>query len=355
MHCAMKRNQMTLRLLMMLFLGLIYWGCESVKPIQGVEVIPLLEKDLSIRAIEVVNKDQIWFAANKGTVGVYNGKEFSQIVLHHKDRLLHFRAIAHNGVDAFALTIDNPALLYRLTFDGNQITSAKLVYQEHGDGVFYDAIGFWNEDEGIAVGDPTDGCLSLIVTRDGGNNWTKLDCDQLPQTHEGEALFAASNGSMSLKQGMTYIATGGTKARVFESEDKGRTWQVHQTPLMQGQSMRGIFSMDQHNRDELVIYGGDWSNQANNSNNKAYSNDGGMTWQLISPGQGPGYRSSVRFIPGSQARGLIAAGSRGLSVSHNQGDKWTQISDTAIYTLRFLNDTVAYAGGPGYFLQLNFY
>ena len=106
---------------------------------------------MSIRAIEVVNKDQIWFAANKGTIGVYNGSEFSQIILHHKDRLLHFRSIAHNGVDAFALTIDNPALLYRLTYDENEITSAKLVYQEYGEGVFYDAIGFWNEEKALPL------------------------------------------------------------------------------------------------------------------------------------------------------------------------------------------------------------
>ena len=344
-------NPFRLGLLMCLFL----WSCQSEKSISGVKVIPLLEGDLSIRAVEVVDTNEIWFAANKGTVGVYNGKEISEIALHYKDSLMHFRAIAHNGTHAFALTIDNPAHLYQLTFDGNQISSARLVYGEEGPGVFYDAIGFWNEKEGIAVGDPINGCLSVITTHDGGNNWVKTDCANLPSVVEGEALFAASNGSLALKNDQTYVATGGIQARVFSSPDKGETWTVYNTPLTQGSAMSGIFSMDQYNRDQLVIYGGDWANQDNNTNNKAFSRDGGQSWELMSPKAGPGYRSSVRFIPGTSGKGLIAVGSKGIAVSHNQGDNWHQISDASIYTLRFVSDSVAYAGGAGKFVRLNFY
>ena len=338
-----------------LFMSVFLWSCQPHKTISGVEVISLWEGDLSIRAVEVVDADEIWFAANKGTVGVYNGKQISEIALRYKDSLLHFRAIAHNGTHAFALSIDNPAHLYQLTYDGNQISSARLVYREEGPGVFYDAIGFWNEKEGIAVGDPINGCLSVIITRDGGNNWVKTDCKNLPQVAEGEALFAASNGSLALKNDQTYVATGGIKARVFKSPDKGVTWTVFDTPLTQGSAMSGIFSMDQYDRDELVIYGGDWADQDSNTNNKAFSRDGGRSWELMSPSAGPGYRSCVRFIPGTHGKGLIAAGSKGISVSHNKGEHWHQISDASIYTLRFVSDSVAYAGGAGKFVRLNFY
>jgi photosystem II stability/assembly factor-like uncharacterized protein len=32
---------------------------------------------------------------------------------------------------------------------------------------------FWNNKEGIAMGDPIADFLSIIVTRDGGNTWNK--------------------------------------------------------------------------------------------------------------------------------------------------------------------------------------
>ena len=49
---------------------------------------------------------------------------------------------------------------------------------------------FCNDQEGIAIGDPTDSCMSIIITRDGGETWTKLSCDDLPKAKEGEAAFA---------------------------------------------------------------------------------------------------------------------------------------------------------------------
>ena len=35
---------------------------------------------------------------------------------------------------------------------------------------------FWNEKEGLVVGDYMDGCISILITRDGGESWKKLDC-----------------------------------------------------------------------------------------------------------------------------------------------------------------------------------
>ncbi|MBL6607226.1 MAG: oxidoreductase [Flavobacteriaceae bacterium] len=342
----------TLNLLMLTFI--ITVSCDTPRYFEGVRVTPLLEDEISIRAVEVVHDKEVWFAANKGRIGVYNGQEVSQIVLHHNDSLLHFRSIAHNGTHAFALTIDRPALLYRLSFDGHQIVSADLVYTEDTPGVFYDAIDFWNPNEGIAVGDPTDGCLSVLITRDAGTTWEKLPCHQLPPSIEGEALFAASNGSIAVQGDQALIGTGGAAARVFKTTDKGKTWSVAQTPITQGSAMQGIFSIASYDENTAVIYGGDWANPENNRDNKARSKDAGRSWQLLSPGAGPGYRSCVRFVPGTHGRTLVAAGSKGISASYDRGKTWNQLSDISLYTLRFVNDSVAYAGGAGKFLRLTF-
>jgi hypothetical protein len=45
--------------------------------------------------------------------------------------------------------------------------------------------------------------------------------DKLPRTANGEAAFAASNTNIVIKGNNTWIVSGGMKARVFYSADKG--------------------------------------------------------------------------------------------------------------------------------------
>ena len=86
---------------------------------------------------------------------------------HLKDSVLNpnFRSLALNDKDLFALTISDPAILFK---------NGKVVYKESHPNVFYDSIEFWNNLEGIAVGDFTENCISIIITRDGGETWNKL-------------------------------------------------------------------------------------------------------------------------------------------------------------------------------------
>jgi photosystem II stability/assembly factor-like uncharacterized protein len=77
---------------------------------------------------------------------------------------------------------------------------------------------FWNDKEGIAIGDPTEDTFSIIVTRDGGETWTKLLSDKLPTNASGEAAFAASNTNIVIK-GDTWLVSGGKK-HVFYSQIK---------------------------------------------------------------------------------------------------------------------------------------
>ena len=72
------------------------------------------------------------------------------------------------------MTVANPALLYKVSKKDFKTT---LVYQENHEKVFYDSMQFWNNKEGIAMGDPINECLSIIITRDGGNTWNKINCE----------------------------------------------------------------------------------------------------------------------------------------------------------------------------------
>ena len=103
-----------------------------------------------------------------------------------------------------------------------------------------------------------------------------------------------------------------------------------------------------------MIFGGDWENKDFNEGNKAITRDGGKTWSLLSNGEGPGYRSSVRYVPGSKGKGIVAVGSPGISFSSNGGEEWKELSSEGFYALEFVNDTVAFASGRNRIARLIF-
>lgn len=330
-------------------------GCQQDRPtFTEVAVEEVFRDSLSIRAIEAVGTDTVWFAANNGRVGLLQNGQPKLATIRYEDSLLSFRSMAVLDDAVFVLSIGNPGVLYRIGYDGVEASSIEEVYTEHGPKVFYDAMAFWDQHEGIAMGDPVDNCLSILLTRDGGRSWAKLPCDRLPEVETGEAAFAASNTNIALAGDHVWIVSGGKKARVFHSADRGKTWEVQTTPMLQGGSMTGIYTVDFYDENLGVIFGGDWENKDFNEGNKAITTDGGKTWNLISNGSGPGYRSCVKFVPGSEGEELVAVGSPGISYSPDRGESWVELSEEGFYAISFVNDTLAYASGWGRISRLVF-
>jgi len=323
------------------------------KNYNSVETKVILEDDsLSVRAIEVIGQN-LAFAGNNGKYGLYNSGTNSWKTNTQKfDTIVpEYRAVASTSNDFFMLSVGTPALLYKTGNSGKM----ELVYKEEHEKVFYDAMAFWNDNEGIAMGDPTEGCISIILTRNGGKSWTKIDCENLPEAAEGEAAFAASNSNIAIYGDKTWILTGGMKSRILFSPNKGKSWELFETPLLQGESTTGGYSVDFYDDQTGIIIGGDYTNAEGNNGNKAVTNDGGRTWKLVANGKAPGYKSSVRYVPNSNANEILATGFTGIHYSKDGGESWEKLSNEEFYTLRFLNDTLAYAAGKGRIAKLIFH
>lgn len=316
-----------------------------------VEINTILEDStLSIRAIEILDTESIAFAANNNTYGLYNVTSDAWLISKiEQDSLdIQFRAIANNSEDFFMISVGNPALLYKTSDNGTMA----LVYREDHDKVFYDSMKFWNRQEGIAIGDTTDDCLSILITRDGGNTWEKLPCETLPQGKENEGAFAASNTNIDIVGSNTWVAT--TAGRVYYSPDKGVSWEVFDTPIVKEKEAEGIYSIDFYDAIHGFAIGGDYTKPADSSANKIRTTDGGKSWELVAKNQSPGYRSCVQYVPNGGGEEIMAIGFKGIDYSNDSGNTWKHLTDEGFYTIRFLNDSVAYAAGSGRISKLTF-
>lgn len=292
----------------------------------------------SIRAIKVLNNSTVAFAGSNGKYGFVQKNGTIKVNSIKTDTVVpHFRAIETINNKLFLLNVGNPALLYKMEND-----SLTIVYKEFNEAVFYDSMRFFDAFNGIAMGDPTEDCLSVIITNNGGNSWKKTPCNALPKTEKGEAAFAASNTNIATYNSHVWIATGGTKARILHSSNMGKTWELFETPIVQGKSTTGIYSIAFYNENQGIICGGDYTDKFGNYANKAVTFNGGKTWEPVAENLPPKYVSCVQYIPNTEGNELIAVSTNGIFFSNNKGRSWQKISEEGFYAIRFINENEAW-------------
>ncbi len=321
---------------------------KEVKTLTRADVTLQLETvsndSISVRALDY-GDGEYWFSGSNGKYGridaATNTVANSRITL-NEDEKIEFRSIAVTPQYTYILTAGNPALIYKITQANDQV---KLVYTEFEERVFYDSMKFWNDQEGIAFGDATEDCLSVIKTFDGGDTWAKCKCTYLPEFIKDEAAFAASNSNIAIYEDNVWLATGGAAARILHSPDRGSTWKEYSTPMIAGSEMTGIYAIDFIDAQHGVMIGGDWNNKEDNMYNKAITRDGGKSWKLMDNGKGPGYSSDIIFVPETDGKEILAVGSQGIWWSGTQGDSWKKLSNEGFYTVKMINKTQGYLAG----------
>ena len=330
----------------LLFVILI--GCEQRNSETHLIQDPVFEEfhfESSIRAIELGNDGSCWFSGSNGLVGrtFDNGKTWHTDTLIHNGTKPEFRSLAITDSAVFVLSVGSPALLYRTKDQGK---TWELVYTEDHPDCFYNSMKFLDDHHGIAVGDPIENHLSILITKTGGATWLKIPGRMLPETETGEAGFAASNSCIAFSGNYIWIVTGGQRARVLRSPNRGQSWEFLNTPIQEGEQMTGIFSVDFYNESTGIIWGGNWNEMTDNQNCKAITHDGGVSWKVLNAEGSPGYRSCVQFLPGSKGEAIIAAGIPGLTYSRNGGKSWDILSDSSYYAIRVSKkENVAWLSG----------
>ncbi|MGA9237532.1 WD40/YVTN/BNR-like repeat-containing protein [Robiginitalea sp.] len=339
------------RVILIIFIG-AFWGCSGPSeplPFQEVAIQEVYTDSVSIRALEVM-PGSVGFAGSDGLFGsmdLQNLKVRTQRMA-YLEIFPEFRAVAHTSTDFFMLSAGDPALLYKTGDSGTM----ELVYQESGPGVFYDAMAFWDDANGIAIGDAMGGCLSILISRDGGKHWSKIPCNRLPEALPGEGAFAASDTNIAIWGDFCWVASN--KGRIYFSADKGETWKVRQSPVTSATDSFGLYSLAFYDAETGYAAGGDYTNPKGNLSNKISTSDGGKTWMLRAQGETPGYLSCVQFVPGRGGRELVGVSFNGIYYSKDSGQTWNLLDPEGFYSIRFTSDSVAVASGKGRIAKLRF-
>lgn len=302
------------------------------------------------RGLVAVSSSIVWASGTHGRIAhTTNGGSTWTIDSLPEASALDFRAIAPRSARQAWVVSAGPAengqaQIFRTT-DG---THWEKQFSTQQKGVFIDAIAFWDDSHGIAMSDPVDAKLFILVTDDGGRHWNQVPTDAAPPVLPGEGAFAAS-GTCLIVQGASnaWIGTGGAaRARVFRSIDRGRTWQVADTPLHAGNAASGVFSLAFSDERNGVAVGGEYSKPKAPFDNVAITSDGGATWRRALGPLPQGYMSSVAFVPGSRGRDLVAVGLAGTARSRDAGESWTMVDTVPYNSITFAPNGDGWAAGP---------
>jgi len=136
------------------------------------QTVTLLTKGTktSLRGLSVVNDNVIWVSGSGGMVG----KSTDGGLIWKWNTVKGFEKTEFRDIEAFdssvaiIIAIDSPAYILKTTDGG---TSWKKVFENHDKGMFLDAMDFYDNKNGIVVGDPIDGHFFVATTKNGGDTW----------------------------------------------------------------------------------------------------------------------------------------------------------------------------------------
>jgi photosystem II stability/assembly factor-like uncharacterized protein len=206
--------------------------------------------------------------------------------------------------------------LYKTTNGGTTWAKQGTAY---GSASFADAMGFFDANNGFAIGDPNGGYFEIYTTSDGGATWSaRIPTGNIPTPLSGEYGIT---GDYSI-YGPNDAWFGTNKGRVFHSSDKGVHWTAKLLPFGTSQTVQPEF-VDALNgiayRSFLNVGIGDSLN---------VTSDGGTTWQGLAVA-GTFYARYITHIPGTSTyvgSAGLAGTDQGICFSYDGGHNWWVIS-----------------------------
>jgi subtilisin family serine protease len=209
---------------------------------------------------------------------------------------------------------------------------------------FLNIVHFYNDLEGYCMGDPVSSEFEIYTTSDGGATWTAVPAANIPNAISGEMGWT---GVYDAFGNVSWFGTN--KGRIFKTTDKGLNWTVLTPGLTDVQKIS--FNNENNGIAQQIVY--NTGTGAITTLTMKSTNDGGTTWNTVTPGVGMG-KSDICAVPNLPGK-YYSVGTDGLasgsahynsSYSLDYGTSWT-IVDTAVQyvSVEFMDDFTGWAGG----------
>jgi photosystem II stability/assembly factor-like uncharacterized protein len=256
---------------------LAFFACAESQEPSLIEKFSL-STEAGFRGISAVSDDICWFSGAEGQV--YRVEATNNQIINCSPTGFSesdFRDIhAFSASKAIILSAGLPAVIL-LTEDGGE--SWREVYRNETEGIFFDALDFWDDQRGLAFSDAIGQALPIIETKDGGKTWQSINPALIPPSHLNQGGFAASGTSLkTYGDGHAIIGLGGKEATIYKTQDYGKTWYRQFAPIDQGADSKGIFSLAFIDAKRIIAVGGDYQGDSLSKDCISLSENGGFSW-----------------------------------------------------------------------------
>jgi len=206
----------------------------------------------------------------------------------------------------------------------------------YGSSSFANVLYFFNDNDGLAQGDPVGGYYELYTTTDGGETWTRVPQANIPAPTTGE--YGITGNYCAFGDNIWY---GTNQGRVFYSTDKGFNWDVALTSFGATQTVAPEFA-DAMNGIAYRSY-----LNMGIEPELSVTSDGGATWTSLFV-SGNMYARYFEYIPGTTNTYVGSSsepGFNGISYSYDGGTTWSPISEGYDFSASaWLDDETGWAG-----------
>jgi len=205
------------------------------------------------------------------------------------------------------------------------------------------AVHFWDANDGVAFGatcaDSNNDQIAIYYTEDGGDTWTEVSGNAMPDQLPGESMCLASGEGFYDVVGDTVWFTT-YQGRIFKSTDRGKTWEAYTVVPEDLNFLLVSLAF----KDEMNGVAGIYPNAV------SLTTDGGVSWSAINTMPFFYEVGQMEYIPGTSGSYMAGTGyldndSR-LCVSYDNGESWELTpTNTDLDCFEFLSPTVGFGGG----------
>jgi photosystem II stability/assembly factor-like uncharacterized protein len=317
-----------------------YWPVSQSNFTQSPWTLQNLNQPIAnqtIRNIEPVSSSTAWALGDKSTnTGLLQnfyrttdgGNSWNAGSIPNTTALGTSHIMAFDEQTAFVTLFGDSASqgLYK-TVDGGNSWNRLNVFNNGG---FPNFSHFWNQNEGVLVGDPNQltGAWEIYRTTNGGNTWQMVT--NIPMPFAFDEYGTTATMSVAPNGNMYWPTVGG---RLFVTNNQGLSWTTRMLPAGGGQYYIAFTDNGQgaaYHAPSAKLY---------------VTNDDGFSWiQLARPYGGLANILSMSYVPNANNLILMVSGPLGTAYLENNFN-WSNIDGEYHSAVKFIEPSVGWSGG----------